>query len=351
MLEVMQILGKLKAQGWRPLRSIIFASWDAAEYNLMGSTEWVEDNLHELRRSAVAYINVGAAVSGTKFEASASPLYKRALQRVLGRVSDPTQNKTFGQIWEEQGSDLKGLGSGGDYVAFQDLAGTSSIDMGFRGDALPYHSCYDTYEWMERFGDPDFSYHKALAEIWVLLILELSQEMLVPFNFHDYSSSLTTQLEKLTTYSETRGAPMPNEQGKGGFDMTAMYDAARSLKKSAHDLDEWENWWRGQVMGSGGLETNALAAQRMAYNSKLSDFETDLLDISRTENKNGPFGVPGREQFKHVVFGPQEWSGYGESYFPFIRDAIDAKDWEFAQTQVEKTARIISAASEKLRAK
>jgi N-acetylated-alpha-linked acidic dipeptidase len=351
MLEVMSIIGSLKAQGWRPMRSIIFASWDAEEYNMMGSTEFVEDHIDDLRSSGVAYINIDTAVSGPNFEASGSPMHNRALHQALTRVSDPVLNKTYAQIWEEKGVGLKGLGSGSDYVAFQDLAGTSSIDIGFRGGAIPYHSCYETFEWMDSFGDPGFRLHKAIAEIMVLLILELSQELLIPFRVADYSKSINTWLESLTSYSETKGAPMPDEQGKGGFDMSVLYEAARGLKKSARDLDDWEMWWSGQVFGAGGLETNALAYQRQEHNAKLSDFETDLLDIPRPGNDEGPYGIPNREQFKHVIFGPQLWSGYDESYFPFIRDAIDAKDWELAQKQVDKTARIISSASDKLRNK
>lgn len=350
MLEVMSIFGKLTAQGWRPLRSIIFASWDAAEYNLIGSTEWVEDHLDDLRASGAAYINLDAAVSGPDLEASASPLYTKALQRVLTRVSDPIQNKTYAQIWEEKGSRITPLSSKKDYIPFQDLAGTSSIDLGFHGSQVPSHSCYETFEWMERFGDPGFNRHKAMAEIMVLLILEISSELILPFDMDAYALSLVGDLESLTQHAETKGAPMPDDQGKGGFDPTPLYDAVRTLKSSAAHLDKWENAWFSAVYGGGGAETNALAYDRQAHNAKLSDFETNLLDIERPGNEDGPFGIPGREQYKHVVLGPHLWSNQGEAYFPFIRDAIDEKDWPLAQKQIEKTARIISAAAEKLKA-
>src|ERR1700761_2606463 len=101
MLEVVSILGRLRAQGWRPLRSIIFASWDAEEYNMIGSTEWVEEHIDRLRKTGVAYINVDTGVSGSNFQASASPILKRALLRVLDRVQDSGKNKTVGQIWKE----------------------------------------------------------------------------------------------------------------------------------------------------------------------------------------------------------------------------------------------------------
>jgi N-acetylated-alpha-linked acidic dipeptidase len=352
MLEVVAVLGRLRSQGWRPLRSIIFASWDAEEYNMIGSTEWVEDHIDQLRSSGVAYLNVDVGVTGSEFRASASPLFKRPLLRVLGRVTDQAKNKTMRQLWDDGKSQLGGLGSGSDYVAFQDLAGVSSIDFGFGGGGgFPYHSCYETYEWMSKFGDPGFHYHKSLAEIWVLLLLEMSQELVIPFSLVDYANAMAGYVDELHSYSETSGAPMSDGDGKDGFDLSPLYDSVRALKQAGHKLDEWENYWFGQVFGSGGMETNALAFERMSHNGKLADFETNLLDIKRPGNDEGPYGVPGREQFKHVVFGPQLWSGYDEAYFPFIRDAIEKRDWVEAQRMVRKTARIVAAASKKVQAR
>src|SRR4051794_31329649 len=199
MLEVANILGQLRTQGWRPLRTIVFASWDAEEYNLIGSTEYVEDSLPDLRDNGVAYLNVDIGVVGPDFFASASPVFAPALLRVLGRVADPTANGTLRQIWETKQTQLGGLGAGSDFVAFQDIAGTSSIDFGFRGPegGFPYHSCYETFEWMERFGDPGFAYHKALAEVWALLIVDLAQEPLLPFDLRAYAGAVMGYVDEL----------------------------------------------------------------------------------------------------------------------------------------------------------
>jgi N-acetylated-alpha-linked acidic dipeptidase len=345
MLEVIAIFGQLRAQGWRPLRSVIFASWDAEEYNMIGSTEWVEDHIDELRQSAVAYLNVDVGVTGPNFHASASPLLKRALLRVLDRVSDPIEKRTFKQIWQARGSILGGLGSGSDYVAFQDLAGTSSIDFGFSGDGFPYHSCHETYEWMTRFGDPELKYHTALAEIWVLLALELSQNLLLPMSALDYAESLDQQVKVLGGYAESLGAP------GDVFGITPISEAIKVLQHAAEKREDWEVWWFGQVYGSGTLETNALADRRRQHNIKLTDFETNLLDIPGHDPEAGrgaAHGIPGREQFKHVIFGPQLWSGYEEAWFPFVRDAIEERDWEKARNMVGKTARIMARAAQEL---
>lgn len=119
MLEVVRVFGTLLARGWRPRRSIVFASWDAEEYNLIGSTEHVEEGVDVLRQHGVAYLNVDSAVSGTTFEASGNPLLERPLLDVLSQVLMPDGNDSVLGHWEKSGSKLGGLGAGSDYVAFQ----------------------------------------------------------------------------------------------------------------------------------------------------------------------------------------------------------------------------------------
>jgi N-acetylated-alpha-linked acidic dipeptidase len=386
MLEVIHILGKLREQGWRPLRTIEFASWDAEEYNMIGSTEYVEDHIDALRQDGIAYINVDVGVVGPNFWASASPVYKKMLLRVLSRVADPIRNQTLRTLFEAQGVGVQDLGSGSDYVAFQDIAGTSSLDFGFEGDkehSYPYHSCYETFEWMSKYGDPGFVYHNVLAQVWVLLILELSQELLIPFDLNDYAQAMGGYITGLHDYAEKLGAPWADEHGNGGFDVAPLYEAAGIFAQNAETFHDWQDWWYGQIYGHGGLETNALAIARSDHNDRLAHFETDLLDLSPTEvapesktatedgdkgvggfftalikgglaskGKNGTVGLgeewSDRSQFKHVVFGPQRWSGYDVGHFPRIRDAIERGNWTEAQREVGNVARIIKEASEKL---
>jgi N-acetylated-alpha-linked acidic dipeptidase len=386
MLEVIHIFGKLREQGWRPLRTIEFASWDAEEYNMIGSTEYVEDHIAALREDGIAYVNVDVGVVGPNFRAAASPVYKKMLHRVLGRVGDPLRNETLRTLFDAQGDGVQGLGAGSDYVAFQDMAGTSSIDFGFVGEkaySFPYHSCYETFEWMSKYGDPGFVYHNVLAQVWVLLILELSQELLIPFDLNDYAQAIGGYITNLHDYAETKGAPWADEHGNGGFDVAPLYDAANLFAQKAKSFHEWQDWWYGQIYGHGGLETNTLALARMEHNDRLAHFETDLLDLSSpalapeeekpsedadkgvggfftalikgglaSKGKNGTAGSEeewsDRGQFKHVIFGPQRWSGYDVGFFPRIRDAVERGNWTEAQTEVGNVARIIREASEKL---
>lgn len=340
MLEVIRIFGELRRLGWRPLRTIEFASWDGEEYNLIGSTEHVENREAELRAEGVAYLNVDVGVSGTDFHAAASPLYQRMLLHVLDRVGDPSQGKSLGEIWSTSGRGLEGLGAGSDFVAFQDIVGTSSIDMFFKGQKFPYHSCYDNFEWMSKFGDPDWKYHQAMGEIWALMILELADKPLLPFDMNAYAQAVGKYIDDLDSYARAApGADESNVVDLGPLRKSSEYFTEQA--KTFHDFDEH---WRNFVFGSGGFESAAMATARAEHNDRLIHFETDLLDLS----EGG--GLVNRTQFKHVIFAPQAWSGYDEAYFPGIRDAIEAGDWREAQHQVEKVSGILEAAAKKLNA-
>ncbi|KKY26711.1 putative glutamate carboxypeptidase tre2 [Phaeomoniella chlamydospora] len=337
MLEVVRIFGQLRQQGWRPLRTIEFASWDAEEYNLVGSTEHVESREEELRLNGYAYVNVDVAVSGDKFSAAASPVFQRSLLRVLDRVSDPNVNKTLREIWDSNNSKLEGLGAGSDYVAFQDIAGTSSIDMTFEGSTpYPYHSCYDNYQWMTTVGDPGFKYHKTMGEVLALLILELSDRPILPFDMENYATSLTQYVDDLQKWVETR------QTKEHQLDITSLRSVADQFKAEASAFEKWEQEWTDVVYSSNGFESNVLGIRRAAHNNRMANFETHLLDLE----EGG--GLVNRTQFKHVIFAPQVWSGYDEAFFPGIRDAVEVNDWESARDQVKKVARILSHAINKL---
>lgn len=245
---------------------------DGEEYNLIGSTEHVEARMDELRRNGLAYLNVDVAVTGSDFKAAASPILQTALLRVLERVADPVNNKTLRAVWAEKGSALKGLGAGSDYVAFQDMAGTSSLDMGFSGPGFPYHSCYDNFYWMDAFGDPGFQYHRTIAQVWALLILEVADRELLPFDLEVYASAVKGYVDSLEGYAKAKGAEMQD------FDLTVLYQAADEFKTNAKEFHAWDKAWE-EAIGQGGFESNVMAIKRMSHNSRMGNFETNLLDI------------------------------------------------------------------------
>ncbi|KAI9737015.1 MAG: hypothetical protein M1834_000604 [Cirrosporium novae-zelandiae] len=341
MLEVVRIFGELKRLGWRPLRTIQFASWDAEEYNLVGSTEHVEARIDDLRRDGFAYVNVDVAVIGSNFTAAGSPLFQKPLLHVLDRVSDPLSNQTLRTIWDHEGKKLEGLGAGSDYVAFQDLAGTSSIDLTFDGPKFPYHSCYENFDWMTQFGDPGFLYHKAMGQIIALLILELSDRPILPYDMVAYSDAILGYVNDISSYASHRISKAEKDGRKPTLDLSRLFDAAKGFQKNSREFHDWDNTWETMVYGS-GFENNVMAIKRMSHNSRMANFETHLLDL-----EDGG-GLPGREQFKHILFAPQAWSGYDEAFFPLIRDAVDADDWDAAQKAVNRVSSILGHASRKL---
>ncbi|KAJ9657138.1 hypothetical protein H2198_004496 [Neophaeococcomyces mojaviensis] len=332
MLEVIRELGKLQEQGWKPLRTIEFASWDGEEYNLIGSTEHVEGRIEELKIDGVAYINVDVGVSGTEFHAAGSPFLDKPLKSTLARIDDPSTNRSIHDTWDREGRVMEGLGAGSDYVAFQDIVGMSSIDLSFQGQHFPYHSCYDNYDWMAKFGDPSWQYHKTMAQLLSLLILEMSDHPLIPFDLEAYSRAIESYVNKLDT-------DINGENGVAKLDVQPLRSASDILKSQAGGFNEFDNAWHSAVFASGGYESSLMGLRRLERNEKLTLFEKSLLD---------PEGLTNRTQFKHVIFGPQKWSGYDEAFFPGIRDWVEVGDMQKAQEEVRKVADIIINAATQL---
>lgn len=289
-LEIVRLFGELKSLGWRPLRTIEFASWDGEEYNLIGSTEHVENDVQSLYNDGFAYLNVDVAVSGDRLRASASPMFEALLLRVLKRVSDPKTSESLHSIWKKTNSKLEGLGAGSDYVAFQDIAGTSSMDLAFEGEPYPYHSCYDNFDWMSKAGDPGFQYHRALGQIWALLILELADRPVAPFDMVAYSNAIVKYVDDLHAYAKNQSVPIKDlkkqgkrdsdkDSNKGHVDMQSLYDTAKLFQKEAATFQHWETLWNETLHDTGGFETNLMAAKRGSHNSRMSWFDTHLLDL------------------------------------------------------------------------
>ncbi|KAH0023390.1 N-acetylated-alpha-linked acidic dipeptidase 2, partial [Aureobasidium melanogenum] len=350
LMEVVTIFGDLIKLGWRPLRSIEFVSWDAEEYNFVGSTEFVEDNMDYLRKHGVGYLNVDVGVSGPNFRVAGSPLYKKALMHVLDRVADPYKNVTLRQLYDEQNQQIEGLGAGSDYVPFQYMSGTSSLDFGFEGEenGYPYHSCYETFEWMTKYGDPEFQYHKTLATVWALLILEIADRPIIPFDLNDYAAAMTPIIDGLEADAKNMALKLKTDLNTTPFSVQPLREAVDVFVAKTKEFHEFDNIWANKVLaGSGGFETNAYALKRIEHNTRVANFETDLLDLPTT-GEAGPYGVPGREQYKHVIFGPQLWDGYAAAYFPAVRDAMYDGKWVDAQGQLLRAARILRQAAEKL---
>ncbi|KAF2133336.1 Zn-dependent exopeptidase [Dothidotthia symphoricarpi CBS 119687] len=359
MLEVARVLGELRTTGWQPLRTIEFASWDAGAYNRIGSTEHVEANVASLRDSAIAYLNVDVAVSGPKLRANGSPIFAHAWTHILGLLSDPKENVTLKDIWERDGARIGHLGAGSDYVAFANIAGTSSFDFRFAAAADDgaldpmAGSCFATRDWMAKYIDPGYAYHTLHAQLLLLLILELAQEPIMPLKLDVFAHALQVEAQKLIDFTETKATV--------GYDIAIfrpLVDALAGLKARGEALSRWETAWGNQVYGAGGFETQGVTLQRVAHNARLARFETDLLDLPRGEaggkegrkegEGNGRDALPNRTQFKHSLFAPSLENGLEGVVFPRAREAIERQDWVAAKEALQRTADALEFASERL---
>ena len=278
MVELARVFGDLLERGWRPLRTIEFMSWDAQSQNLVGSTEYVENNLENVRENAYAYINLDAAVTGAHFHAAGSPIFHKTLMHALDRVSDPMHNISVKDSWNRESGKVEGLGGGGDYVPFQDLAGTSSLDLSFKGEEVPFHSSYDDLHLVESVLDPDFAYHGVLAQIVGLLILDLSDRAVIPFDVVSYGKSLEGWAKDLEKWAKQQQKDHKLDKS-ANLEFHELQDAAASITDNARTFAKWELEWDRKLMSAGGWEAQELGLERWEYNSRLGQFESTLLDL------------------------------------------------------------------------
>ena len=240
MLEVGRAFGQLLKQGWKPRRTIVLGSWDAEEYGLIGSTEWAEENADELQAKAVAYLNVDVAVSGPNFGASSVPSLWKLIRAATRDVKDPKTGKSIYEQWQDRAREQRpeadqdskvearigALGSGSDYTPFLQHLGVPATDMGFGGDYGVYHSAYDSFYWMSHFGDPNFVYHVAAAQLWGTIAMRLADAVALPFDYTDYADQIRDFFNESVKTARRRNLA-------NAFDEKAMNDALTEFSKQA----------------------------------------------------------------------------------------------------------------------
>ncbi|KAI1368259.1 hypothetical protein F5Y08DRAFT_296108 [Xylaria arbuscula] len=350
--EAIRSFGQALEQGWKPLRTIVFASWDGEEYGLVGSTEWVEEYLPWISAANVAYINVDVGVRSPTFSASAAPLLHSLLYEVTALVPSPNQTiegQTVRDLWDGH---ISTMGSGSDFTAFQDYAGVPSLDMGFGGadpeaPVYHYHSNYDSYWWQSVYGDPGFVYHKAMAQVLGLTVAKLADTPLLALNATAYAVALEEYVEKMeskltrsdvkpSTVAEifefrARGVENELRGDRDAFQrsLSQLHESIRDMKSAAAELDEKAArlaeqvgkhvpWWHL-------VKKLKLFHRIRSTNTKYKNIERAFLY---------PGGLDGRSWFKHVVYAPGKWTGYAGAVFPGLVESIDDKDFTNAMKWV-----------------
>jgi len=338
-LEEARAFGELLKQGWRPSRTIIFCAWDGEEPGLLGSTEWAEQHAEELKRKAVVYINTDSTGKGW-FSASGSHTLERFVNEVARAVRDP---KGKGSIWEavrsrrieqsrgeeekrelRERADLRigALGSGSDYTVFLDHLGVASLNLGFSGESGGgiYHSIYDSFAWYTRFSDSTFEYSRALAQAAGIAAMRLANARILPFEFTNFAETVGGYVDEISKLS----AP--------GVDFTPLRKSAERLKETAGDYDRALR----AIANTGNVPSDAQALNALLYQS-----ERKLLSDA---------GLPRREWFKHQIYAPGFYTGYGVKTLPGAREAIEQKNWVEAAEQVKVISRTLDAMSSQIEA-
>ncbi|KAK1354815.1 Glutamate carboxypeptidase [Heracleum sosnowskyi] len=330
LLEVAGRLRKLQKKGWKPRRTIIFCNWDAEEYGLTGSTEWVEENREMLASRVVAYLNVDIAVGGAGFYAASTPQLDQLLMQATQQVEDPdNSSQSIFDSWIGTSVDLKiGRlgGAGSDYAAFLQHVGIPAADMSFGKGYPVYHSMYDDFIWMRDFGDPMFRRHVAVASIWGLVALALADEEFLPFNYLSYAIELQKKADDIIS-----------EVLEKDINFTPLFKSIEDLKIAATKI----NSERKEIQGSKGWASmwKSKPWQVRQLNDRLMMAERAFIDRD---------GLLKRQWYKHLIYAPSEHNAYGSVSFPGISDAIERakqvnteESWSSVQHEVWRVSRAI----------
>ncbi|KAK0733579.1 hypothetical protein B0T26DRAFT_27384 [Lasiosphaeria miniovina] len=371
--EVIRGFGEALSRSWKPLRTIVFASWDGEEYGLIGSTEWVEEFLPWLSKTNVAYLNVDVGVKGPHFSASAAPLLHNVIKVATAAVQSPNQTIPGQTVFDEWNKRISTMGSGSDFTAFQDFAGIPSIDVGFGSETVDpvyhYHSNYDSFYWMQKFGDPGFKYHRAMAQVMGLIAAQLVDLPVISFSASDYAHALRDYLDKVKAKLEGVLSPLEknntaelSEEAVVELRASTRRDPVSRANHGPHDRNNNKNGTAPSLdaesfrdsLDSLYKRVRKLTSTARALDQQAQNLERQLGEhypwyhwyrylrlwwaIRKVNNSYKVFersflwdlGLDGRPWFKHVVFAPGLWTGYAGAVFPGLMESIDTEDWENA---------------------
>jgi len=365
LMEEARGFATLLKQGWRPKRTIVYCVWDGEEPGLLGSTEWAETHADELHRNAVAYINSDSNGRGflnvegshtlEKFMNGVArdiedpetklPVWKRMQAEVLDRGAAPEKADARSR------ADLRigALGSGSDYTAFLDHLGVASINLGFGGEdgGGIYHSIYDDFYWYTHFADTDFSYGRALAQTAGTAVIRLADADLLPFDFDDFTDTIRRYAGEVQALAKTRRDQIAERNrmiDEGVF--TAMNDPKEKRiapRKEAEppflNFAPLDN-----AVAALARATAAYDKARSQNSAEFRDANAKLIAVERALTLNE--GLPNRPWFKHQVYAPGFYTGYGVKTLPAIREAIEQSDWKLADESIGKVAKVLENAGE-----
>ena len=339
LMETARGLGELLKTGWRPSRTIILALWDGEEWGLLGSTEWAEKHDAELKQKAAVYINTDGTGKGW-LNTGGSHGLQQFMNEVAKDVMDPRSGKPVFEearrraVMGEPEADRKAaeadpslrlapLGSGSDFTPFLQHLTVSALNVGFGGESPGgvYHSAYDTVKWYQTHSDGDYSYGRTLSQLTGTLVMRLADAPVLPFQFSDTADTLMRYVVELEKLAETK------KESK--VDMKQVRNAVESLRSSAQAFEK-------AYASVGKANTQTLLARKELQ-------ELNKLLLTSEQKLGNTEGLPRRDWFKHQIYAPGFYTGYGVKTMPQIREGLEEGRFTEAQGGVRTVSAAVNA--------
>lgn len=301
-VEAARAVAEQMRSGWRPRRTLLFATWDAEEWGLVGSTEYVEDDSLRLMKGGVAYLNQDVSASGPSFGGGGTPTLREVLRDVTRQVADPSGEGSVYDVWRKRAGVRAGQepamgdpGGGSDFAGFYNHLGIPHSDWGFGGGNGIYHSNYDSYTFMERFGDPGYRYHTAAARIGTAMMMRLANADVLPYDYVEFARTMRSYLKPIDDNLRAKGWPGSSAPLAAAIDR--MERAAQTFA-AARDA---------------ALVAGLPLARQQATNAA-------LLKVERAMTR--PEGLRSRPWYRNLIYVADVDNGYGNMVFPSVNEAI-----------------------------
>jgi N-acetylated-alpha-linked acidic dipeptidase len=308
---------ELKA-GIRPKRTIMFATWDAEEWGLIGSTEFVEDDSLRLAHNAVAYFNQDVAAQGSRFGGGGSPSLRSTLRDIARLVLDPNGKGSVYSEWRRASAvadtaepAMGDPGGGSDFAGFYNHLGIPIAEWGFGGQGGVYHSQYDSYAWMTKFGDPGFHYHAAAARVGTAMVLRIANADVLPYDYVEYARTMRRYLDPIDRAIAEH-----------------HWNATTTSLRAAIDRLQQEGAAFNAERDSALAGTPAIAALKQTNQA--------LMQVERALTR--PTGLRTRPWFRNLMYVADENNGYANMPLPSVNEAIRAADETLTRTEIQDLA-------------
>ena len=367
MMEEARSISEVAKSGWKPKRTIVYAAWDAEEQGLIGSTEWAEQYADELRQKAAVYINTDSNGRGF-LGMGGSHTLEKFINEVAKSVPDPQTKMT---VWDRtranqivngsptsrketlERSDLRiyPLGSGSDYTPFLQHLGIASLNIGFGGEdgGGSYHSIYDSFDHYTRFGDPGFAYGIALAKVCGHATLRLANADTLPFEFSNFAETVNQYVGEVTRLADSmREETRTMNQAIASGMLKAVQDPTETFvvpaERSPVPFLNFAPLQNSISRLNESVRNYQAAAKGKSPSSPALDVALYRTERALTRSQ----GLPRRDWFRHHIYAPGFYTGYGVKTLPGIREAIEQRDWKEAEEQITIASQVIDGLSSEI---